>query len=84
VRTNWFLRKLHQSPTGERHCAVTDNEHYIGAVFWESIRGGPVQGWRYPENHPAVMFQASSVESALVGIRDAFQVDHLDRTVRLN
>jgi hypothetical protein len=83
ARRYWNLHLLHEGPD-TRACLVVGDDGHVGALLWEPHKGGSVEGVRFPEGRDAVSCDATSLDAAFCGVRDAFQVDRLDASTRLN
>lgn len=64
---------------------VVGDDGFVGAFLHEPLPGGVVHGVRMAENGMAWhLIDATNLESALLGVRDAFRDERLDVLVRLN
>lgn len=92
MRRTWQVCLAHEGPR-HRTILVIGDDGYVGAMLWESVsRGGEVSGFRFPQSQEPQPCDATSLDDALLGIRNAFRLDEvaampqsgLDAVVRMN
>jgi len=98
MRDQWSLHELKAEPGSTpiwgagitpgqpgRLFLVVGNDGFVGAFLHEPAPGGEVHGLRMVESGQQWQpFDATNLESALLGIRDAFRDERLDSLARMN